>query len=86
MRHVACPLLRDSSSTYFSSQNLALGVLKEKRQKGTLEAEDTSDSDEEERDSKELEEEGEGHVMDQLMGTKNRLSQTKPEIHEVDEG
>lgn len=78
-------------------QNLGLGVLKKKkkRQPGdiSLGDESSSDSDEDNEDEVSLkdsaEEDGEGQVLNQLMGLKSRSGQkpkTKPGIQEVDEG
>lgn len=79
-------------------QNLGLGVLKEKKRKRqpgdiSLGDESSSDSDEDNEDEVSLkdgaEEDGEGQVLNQLMGLKSRSGQkpkTKPGIQEVDEG
>lgn len=80
----------------FFEQNLGLGVLKEKkkRQPGdiSLGDESSSDSDEEEDETSPKEgadEDGEGQVLNKLMGLKNRSGQkprANPGIQEVDEG
>ncbi|KAF3403240.1 hypothetical protein DPV78_003908 [Talaromyces pinophilus] len=83
----------------YIEMNLGLGVLKEKKRKRqpgdiSLGDESSSDSDnDEENDEVSLkestEEDGEGQVLNELMGLKSRSGQkprTKPGIQEVDEG
>ena len=79
---------------------MGLGVLKEKKRKRqpgdiSLADESSSDSDNDEKNEEEIslkestEEDGEGQVLNQLMGLKSRSGQktrTKPSIQEVDEG
>ncbi|RAO70484.1 uncharacterized protein BHQ10_006496 [Talaromyces amestolkiae] len=81
----------------YIEMNLGLGVLKEKkkkRQPGDIslgdESSSGSDKEEDETSPKEgADEDGEGQVLNQLMGLKNRSGQklkTNPGIQEVDDG
>lgn len=79
---------------------MGLGVLKEKKRKRqpgdiSLADESSSDSDNDEENEDEVSpkestgENGEGQVLNQLMGLKSRSGQkprTKPSIQELDEG
>ncbi|EEA23176.1 hypothetical protein TMatcc_002036 [Talaromyces marneffei ATCC 18224] len=75
----------------YIEMNLGLGVLKEKRRRreeGGIDLDDESPSDTDEEED-EAEEDGEGRVMDQLMGLKGRSVQKqklKAGIQEVEEG